>query len=237
MKTKLWFLSTSILTFAAAFFASACDDLPPEVKQAAKAPNGMVSVGRDVLQSTPAGMPVFSKDGLPESVLVEIDLGIGDAFADAAASRYLNRLSRSHYEIFTPRYPCVPSPRDRTPSFTVRADVYDGTEYDYHPKQGIGVIYASEMVLSVGTPISIPPVGQMIVCPDLSQVRNAVRYGGEHILIANNDNAYFWETWFHGNGQGHPLLPHKSPPRSAEGVSAGVVRDPTNDLSIIRPNL
>lgn len=234
MKTNLWFLSTSILTFAAAFFAFACDDLPSEVKRAAKAPNGMVAIDRSVSQFTPAGMLVLSKESISTDILTAMDNGLGDAFRDAALSRYTARMGRSHYEVFTPAIPCVPSPRDQTPSFTVRADEYDGTEFDYHPKQGIGVIYASEMVLSVGTPGSIPPIGQMIVCPDISQVRNAVRHGAEHILIANNDAAYFWETWFHGNGRGHPLLPHKQKPAAGENL---ITREPDNSSLIVRPSL
>jgi len=220
----------------AVIFAASCDDVAPEVKRAAEAPNGMIAIDRSTSQFTPAGTLVVSKSGISNESLAAADLGLSDAFRDAVDSRYTKAMSRTHYEILIPKIDCVPSPRDATPSFTVRADEYDGTEYDYHPKQGLGVIYASEMVLSVGTPGSIPPIGQMVVCPEISQIRNAVRHGAEHILIANNDPDYFWETWFHGNGRGHLLLPHK---RSSVGPSAaaGRIVDQNNKPVIVRPVL
>ncbi|MCA1588846.1 MAG: hypothetical protein LC734_00355 [Acidobacteria bacterium] len=76
-------------------------------------------------------------------------------------------------------------------------------------KDGRGVVFASEMVLSIGTPGSVPEIGQMYVCPDDSTLESAVRHGIEHIVIANNDPGYFTLTYHHANGLFHPLLPKR----------------------------
>lgn len=185
----------------------------PNVIDWSKVKNGDVATTNEVSQSTPKGARVFSKSGVTDTVLSLIDKGLDGAFADAIASGYGDKLTHSEYEIFIPKFGCVASPESQTPSFMLRADSYDGTEYDIHNpkgsgiKDGIGVIYAAEMVKSMG----YNGVGQMICCAEESVIENATRYGAEHIIVANNDPVYHNRTWFH-DVMGHPILPKKELP-------------------------
>jgi hypothetical protein len=116
----------------------------------------------------------------------------------------------SFYQIFTPPYPCEPSPEQRIMSFMINGggphQGYDGSEYDqYNPKgklktpfidarglrqvfvqDGRSAVFAAELVLSIGTPGSTFQVGMMYVCPDMSVLRDAVRHGADHIQLANS---------------------------------------------------
>ncbi len=73
------------------------------------------------------------------------------------------------------------------------------------------MIYAAEMVLSLGTEGSTFERGQMVCCADESVIENATRYGAEHIIVANNDPEYYSRTWFH-DVVGHPILPKRELP-------------------------
>ncbi len=200
----------------------------------ATVPEGSVMTSTKVTQTTPAGVRVFSEFGLPSSSLELIDFGLSDAFFGARASGYAEFLDHKRFEIFIPKLGCERSPVNNTAAFKIRADAYDASEFDqYNPKgegvkDGIGVILAPEMVLALGTIEN--QKGQMVCCPDPAELRRFVRYGAEHILIANNDPAYYWATWYHGDGISHPLLPKRD--LLAEGhraVSAfdGAVEAPT----------
>lgn len=211
-----------ILALVVAAVLSGCGGgVSPEVKLAAKGPNGAVATATDNMQVSPAGVTVYGKFKIEGVQLDLIDAGIADATKDAAASGYTVLPAGTFYDIFTPPYQCQPSPSQHVPSFLVHADNYDGSEFDQYNskgagvKDGVGVIYAAELVISIGTPGSQPPRGQMYVCPDASVLREAVRNGAEHMIIANNDNEYFWLTVYHGNGFYHHLLPKRAAPLSA----------------------
>lgn len=168
--------------------------------------DGYVKTSIATSQKTSEQATVYSKDGISQEQLALAQQGLTDAFNDARLSGYSRTLNSSGYTISIPVIPCVPSPVFGTMSFQLRADSYDGTEFDqYNPrgagvKDGIGVILAAEMVTDLS--------GSMIVCSDASVIKDAVRNGAEHIIIWNNDNEYYSETWFHGGGgMSHPLLP------------------------------
>lgn len=190
-------------------------------------PSGSVPLSDNKQQTTPKGAVVFSKDGVSSTVLNLIDAGLDGAFADARISGYTQKLEHSSYEIWIPRYACIPSPEGRVPSFLIRSDSYDGTVYDYYNpkgagvKDGVGVIYAAEMVTNLG----FGGRGAMVCCSDESVVENATRYGAEHIIIANNDPEYYDISWFHGTG-GHPLLPKPQTPT----LTADVTDKPDTDI-------
>lgn len=164
---------------------------------------------KDKRQLTPQGILVYSVKGLSDQQLDLIDKGATKAFEDAAESGYKSFLRHQLYTVYIPRAACSPAPLSGIPAFLVRADVYDGTDLDQlNPlgtgiKDGIGVIYAAEMVLNFG-----PVRGELVVCADTAILENAVRFGVEHIVIARNDLKYFLETRFHADAS-HPLLPKK----------------------------
>lgn len=217
---------------AAVFFIACGGSVPKEIRDAAKAPNGSVRLSQAVNQTTPAGARVFGFDRLTDGQLASIDAGIIAAARDGAISNYYAATSPAFYEIYTPPGKCSLSPQSRTPSFLVRADDYDGSEFDQYNSRGVdvldgtGVIYASEMVLSLGTPGSTLNIGQMYVCSDESVLADAVRNGAEHIIIANNDSDYYAITWFHGGGFYHPLLPKRAAPFAATPAGSGRAIDP-----------
>lgn len=214
-----------IFALAVAAILSGCSGVPSNVKLASKAPNGWVITSSENMQVSPNGATVYGKFKIEGSQLDLIDGGIADATKDAAASGYTVLPAGTFYDIYTPPYQCQPSPVQRVPSFLVHADDYDGSEFDQYNskgagvKDGVGVIYAAELVINIGTPGSQPPRGQMYVCPDAAVLREAVRNGAEHMIIANNDNAYFWLTVYHGNGFYHHLLPKRAAPLSASPPS------------------
>lgn len=214
----------------AAFLACGGGDTDDAIKRVLRSPNGSAVLSYEHYQTTPNGTGVHSKSGHDAETLAAIDGGLADAFRDARTSGYTAKLSPGDYKIYTPPYPCVPSPEQRIPSFLVHADVYDGTEFDqYNPKgkgvkDGQGVVYAAEMVLSLGTPGSNVSEGEMYVCPDLSTVRDGVRHGAEHIIIANNDNEYWERSWYHGNGFYHPLLPKREARPGVQPVTEFSIR-------------
>lgn len=209
-----------ILAFAAlAFKCEGPANVPDDVKAAAR--SGGVATSDQVQQRTPAGTLVAGVAALNDRQLAAIDAGMSGAFADARSSGYALALDPAFYKISTPLSKCVLSPVDRVPSFYVRADAYDGTEFDQYNskgsgvKDGTGVVMAAEMVLSLGTPGSTLEYGWMIACPDENVIAEAARNGAEHIIIANNDGEYYGITWFHGYGFYHPLLPKRDAPAAA----------------------
>lgn len=173
-----------------------------------KVRNGAIQLSEETKQTTPLGATVYSLKGVSAEQLALVDSGLSMAFRGAKGSNYSEALDHAFYSIFIPKANCVPAPESKVPAFLVRADAYDGTNFDFlNPKgvgvkDGIGVIYAAEMVLNFG-----PLRGEMVACSDLSVIENAVRFGAEHIIIArNSDIDYFFETQFHDK-KSHPLLP------------------------------
>lgn len=220
----------ALAIIATALFSFACPKKKggDAVTEMAKAPTGAVLLSRDVRQTTPKGAVHYGKSALSTAQLGQIDDGLDQLFAAAREDGFKENATRpySFFEIFTPPYPCVPAPVSGTPGFLVGGGpAYDGTEFDqYNPrgagvKDGRSVIYAAEMVLSVGTPGSIPPVGQMFVCPDAVVLTSGVKHGGEHIFLANTPYteefhatgrdwyAYADCSIYHNAGILHPLLP------------------------------
>lgn len=186
------------------------------ITKIAKNGNGLIITSRENTQTTVNGARIFGKFAVSNEQLIAAESGLKTAFEAARADGLKNKLIYSFFEIFTPPYSCIPSPEMRTPSFLVRGDAYDGSEFDqYNPRgknvrDGIGVVYAAEMILSVGTDGSSVQNGQMYVCPDI--LENGARHGADHILLANNPYEfdgydYFWCSINHTDGIDHPLLP------------------------------
>lgn len=209
----------AIIILTVLLFVS-CDNTPEAVKKAIQAGNGNVVTSSEVYQRTPNDSPVLGKKALTASQLALIDAGLAGAFRDARVSGYALALEPQFYEIMTVPFPCIPSPEQKIPSFYVRADNYDGTEFDqYNPKgkattDGIGVVLAAEMVLGTGQLGT--RASTMYVCTDESVLSDAVRHGAEHVIALHNDYDYYNLTWYHGNGFYHPLLPK----REAKGLTA-----------------
>lgn len=184
-------------------------DAPDAIKDAIKAGNGVVKTSHEVSQQTPNGSWVFGKRAVSPNQLTLVDNGLTEAFNDARLSGYSHALAPQFYQIYTVIDACVLSPEQQIPSFYLRADSYDGTEFDqYNPKgklqgDGIGVVLAAEMVMSLSE------IGQMYVCKEANVLKDAVRNGSEHIIAYNNDAEYYNLTWWHGSGIYHPLLPKR----------------------------
>ena len=221
---KLIFTLVLMVVALTAFKCSS--SVPDAVKLAARGPNGAVVISQKVQQVTPKGLTVYGETAISQTQLAGADEGIDRLDAEAATDGFKATKPHTFFDVYTPPYQCTPSPIQRIPSFLVHADPYDGTEFDQYNskgvgvKDGVGVIYAAEMVLSLGTPGSNILRGQMYVCPDLPVFPEAVKNGGEHIHLANypydgknntdpryNDGyAYYWCTEYHYTIS-HPLLP------------------------------
>lgn len=162
---------------------------------------------------TALGIEVLS-NGATQDVFDAIDRGWTQVKADAIASGYTEHLDPTLYRVYV--HPtCVPSPEQQIPSFLIRADNYDGTDFDqFNPqgkgvKDGKGMVYAAELVANNGVqPFSNEPAS-IVICPGVAE--NAARYGFEHILALYNDDTYYNATATHANGAGHPILPQPLP--------------------------
>jgi len=170
------------------------------------------------LQTTPKGVTVYSENGLTDFQLKQIDEAAEEEFARAAfesRNTYTRALEHSFYDIFIPVNQCGPAPESGVPAFLIRADNYDGlcdaagnTFDQWNPQgkcvaDGIGVVFAAEMVHSLGTPGSTVQRGQFFVCEG-SAFKESVRNGIQHIILANNNTITFERTATHQEG-GHPL--------------------------------
>ena len=174
-----------------------CKDAPPTPET--------VALSSKVVQSTPKGAQVHSETGVTEEQLVAIDKGLTTAFTNGRASGWEDNgkaFNYSLYKIMIPTNPCTLSPESSTPSFLVRGDNYDGSVYDQYNskgelpkseqngfdkyvKDGVGMLYASEMVISMNAFDSSPPTySSFVVCPDMSVLSNGVNYGAEHAIIS-----------------------------------------------------
>jgi hypothetical protein len=202
---KLDFLAMVVLPTLAAVITFSCpgpnppgNAPPPTVTE--------VHTTRSNIQKTSSGVTVASKAGVSADVLNAVDAGWKQAIADGKASGYTQKLEASNYTVLIPDEPCQPSTEQQIPSFKVRADNYDGSQYDLNNplgqgvKDGIGIIWASEMVASY------EPKIEAFVCPEVAQ--NGTDYGFEHGLVKFNDPAYYAVTATHTAG-GHPILPHR----------------------------
>jgi hypothetical protein len=237
MKIRILF-TVVVMAVVGSAFKCGRNSLEDSVRRAAKFGGGVMT-STQVQQETPKGAHHYGKSRMSDAQLQAVDAGLSVRAELARADGLTNALQHSFYDIFTPTFDCQPSPEWRVMSFLVRGDFpWDGSEYDqYHfgqkkltqpyrengvlyiwPRDGIGVVFASEFIISVGTPESRPARGQMYVCPDMSVVSEAVANGLDHIALANNGDAYpdgytyFWCSLYHGaDSQGrdlsHSLLP------------------------------
>lgn len=184
-------------------------------------PQGSVSLSTKVSQVSPKGAHIFSEHGVSDSQLSLADKGLDTTFTNARASGYTSNelFSQTYYDIYIPKNNCVLSPETKTPSFKIRGDNYDGSIYDQYNtkgelppneqtdfnkyvKDGIGVVYAAEMVLGTAGR------GAYVVCPDAAVWENGVSYGAEHIIVNNLDPAYDQVTQTH-DIYPHPILPKR----------------------------
>lgn len=173
-------------------------------KDWSKAPEGVVTTSTKHSQLTPQGSVVFSKNGVSADQLVQVDTALSGLVKDLPPEYGVTKLNLT---VYLPADGCVLSPVNHTPSWKMRSDAYDGTSFDQYNtkgegvKDGVGVIYAAEMVDNLD--------GMSIIscAEDGFSNGNSVRYGGEHIIAYMLDKDYFFKTWYHGNGISHPLYP------------------------------
>ncbi len=153
-------------------------------------------------QTTSHGVKVYSQSGVSTGFLEAVDNSAVELFADARAIGYTNALDYGLYIIYV-QPNCTASPENQTPSFLVRADNYDGTIYDQEICPNIGMVLAAEMVIKDGNAVS----NEYVICnsTDMNYVKNAARFGLEHILIKRNDEGYYIQTETHTTS-GHPLI-------------------------------
>jgi hypothetical protein len=226
---------------------SACKEFQPSNPggSTVPVPKGMVSLSHDKVQQTPKGARVESAKGLSDNQLNLIDAGLTQAFADGKASGWADdgvAYNYARYTIYIPADACVLSPESKTPSFLVRGDNYDGSVYDkYNSKgelpadqqndfkkfvpDGIGVIYAAELLVDLNTEGSLKNGQQavnasFVVCPDESVLQNGAEYGAEHAITARYDTDYFLLTQTHST-IGHPILPKRQMSRGSSAKPKG----------------
>lgn len=205
-------ISVSLMILIAVCVSFGCKSETQKTNDAASFA-GAIELATQTTQTTPKGAVVHSVKGFSAEQLAAVDAGLEQAFDAARESGYTQKLDFGFYEISTPKNGCELSPVDHVPSWRIRGDNYDGTEYDVDPTPGKGVIYAAEMVLSVGTTGSRPDHGWFVVCQvdDLNLQTATARYGAEHVLAGNNDPDYFGRTYTH-TSCGHPILPESNCP-------------------------
>lgn len=232
-------------------------NIPDAVQKVARSGIGQVLITTETGQATPFGVRVYSKDGLSAKTLELFEQGVSTAFAGAKDEGFTEKIEFGFYEVYTPPYQCLRSPETQTPSFLVRAnpDPWDGSVYDQYNPQGVGkkdgvaVVFASEMILSLGTDGSTYKIGQMYVCPDESVASNAAQYGVEHIALANNPYnqkvnpqmkyndgwTYFNCSVFHENNINHPLLPRNK--RCFSNTEETKIREPAITENPLSPEI
>lgn len=123
-------------------------------------------------------------------------------FSDARSEGYTKNLSAGLYTVKV-KNDCA-TLRDGSKGFLIRADNYDGTEYDINSDQGTGEVYAAEQVDMVNG----KPIGAFTICLDTPKAMyKTIRSGIEHQILFHNDPVKYKETETHRNGQGHPIIP------------------------------
>lgn len=179
-----------------------------------KSSEPLVQVYSNVKETSPRGILIASRSGVSQEFKTAADEELDRLFYDSRALGYTKNLEFSDYTLYV-LPDCQITPVDKGRAFLIRADSYDGTIYDQDPRPGRGKIFAAEMVI-------VEPNGNIsneyIVCDAPNgvddELRNAIRYGPEHIILKRNDEAEFKRTAFHGNGGGHPLIPSAVPNNS-----------------------
>lgn len=197
------FLGLIVLVAVVVFFTS-CESggtggVSAAVKKVWDAPSNL-AIARDVKQTTPKGISVYSRVGLSQDFLIQADEALTELFADVAAA-YPGQadppsLNFAIYDIYEPNHDCIPSPEMRVPSFYVKDGGlgYDGSQWDqYDGKDGKSVVMAPEQVFGMTTNGSTawggPARAMMMVCPDPANWRNSIRYGAEHNVAESAGNA------------------------------------------------
>lgn len=167
----------------------------------------LLKVYSDVQERTRGGALIASQSGVSSELKGAIDEELLRLFRDARTRNYQNDISPADYTIYV-LPDCTLSPESGSRSFLIRADSYDGTEFDQDTRPGIGKIFAAELVITDGFGNL---TNSYVVCNAPSadaEFRNAVRYGAEHIVLKRNDEAEYERTKFHGFGiSSHPLIP------------------------------
>lgn len=150
-------------------------------------------------KQTPRGATVYSYENVTPSNLDNIDAGLARLFDIAArVYGYRNGLNFSDYRIILFKRSALCT--GTAIGFAVRADVYDGSEYDKDPRPGVGVVCAAGLSAEFESPLAV-------VVQDDSIIKDATLFEGEHLILYKNDRLKWQETLFHQNGAGHPILP------------------------------
>lgn len=189
-----------------------------------------VDISSKYSRRSSTGLTVNWDRPIPDELIREAERGFIERRRSAIDSGYTKALSPYFYDIYLAVKPCIPAPQSGTLGMQIDGGTeYDGTEFDLHNtagsydtpivkngktlhfrEDGVSVILAAEMVLSLGTEGSrTVGRGQMVVCPDIDTIAEAVANGFDHIAIAHNNPAYHASTWYHGGGVYHPLLPER----------------------------
>lgn len=206
--------------------------VPNDVKRIWDASGLAVPIAKDVKQTTPRGVTVYSRAGLSQDFLTQADAALEELFADVQAA-YPGQadpysLNYMVYDIYEPNHDCVPSPEMRVPSFYVKDTKlsYDGSQFDQYNSQGPGVKDGKSVVMAPEEVFSMTTMGstiegvpnrraRMLICADAAHWKNSVRYGAEHNVgesAANiSDSALFQlalANRIHTTG-GHPFVPSR----------------------------
>lgn len=221
-------------------------DIPDAVKKVSKYNVGVVKISESVKQTTPLGITHNGFKNLNSTQLSTMDSALTDLETDVIQDGFKQGKFKPHsqYIVYTPEYECIPSPIERVPAFLINTGAeYDGSDFDqYYPDgryrtpvavrdangnitkylysvpDGVGVVFAPEMVLSSGNYGGVKAA--MYVCSELSILKTAVKHGGDHIhafnYAYNEDNRDMppYDGWtyvncstYHTTGVYHPLFP------------------------------
>lgn len=199
---------------------------------------GGTYTSKDSQQHTTNGILVYGKVGVSDEYLSKLDESFDQLKSEIDGLSISERIQIPNiHQVFTTPFRCEPSPASGTLSWRLRADVYDGSEFDYAysvkydpPKQvertnwdgstwlqtlysepdGIGGIYAAEQVLNIGTPSSIPAIPQVYLCQNDDNVKLKYRFGLEHIWLLNSEDGGvidYGQNTLAHWLRGHPLIP------------------------------
>lgn len=147
---------------------------------------------------TPNGATVYSYETVTAENLKNIDEGLNRVFdISSRVYGYQNGLNFSDYKIILFKRSALCT--GTAIGFAVRADNYDGSEYDKDPRPGYGVVCAAGLSAEFDQPLAV-------IVQDDSMIALATRFEGEHLILYKNDIQKWGETLTHTTG-GHPLLP------------------------------
>lgn len=150
------------------------------------APPARLAAG-EYLSKTPEGLSLVLSAPLLPPELENIDRAAGEFFLDAAAIGFTEGLHHADGYLCRVKEDCEARP-DGTLAWKIRADDYDGSEFDQNPAAGIGEVFCAERCeVFKNSKGENELTGEFTICRgSLALMFNTVQNGLEHIVAGKN---------------------------------------------------